>query len=147
MLSIRAVRCHVHAVHQGGEVCINYLGRGSLRPQAERQEALLSGYAFSCTCARCASEATLMQEQEGLADLVEVSAATACYCLPATACLPAACLPAAACLLLPANLSSGGLGCPDSKGRAYCGGSGGGRVDRGQGCGIKGALTAHWLVG
>ena len=37
-------------------MCINYLGRGSLAPVEERQEALSEGYGFDCTCPRCTAE-------------------------------------------------------------------------------------------
>ena len=36
----------------GEEVCINYLGRGSLRPAVERQRELEESYGFLCGCPR-----------------------------------------------------------------------------------------------
>ena len=45
---VRAAR----SIARGEEVCINYLGRGSLLPVEMRQEALAEGYGFSCGCER-----------------------------------------------------------------------------------------------
>lgn len=57
---------------QGQEVCINYLGRGALRPVAERQADTASGYGFSCACPRCNFEQTygagVSQTLQGMSD-------------------------------------------------------------------------------
>lgn len=46
-------------VPKGHEVCINYLGRSSLRPVEERQAALSAAYLFACDCTRCRTELLL----------------------------------------------------------------------------------------
>ncbi len=55
----------------GEELSINYLGRASLRPAAERLVDLTDGYGFSCACARCAAE---LEDQH--ADLVSAAQVT-----------------------------------------------------------------------
>jgi len=43
-------------IPKGGEVLINYLGRGALKPCSERLLDLRDGYGFACGCARCNAE-------------------------------------------------------------------------------------------
>jgi len=50
---VRAAR----AVGAGEELTINYLGRGNLRPLAERRAETRDCYGFECGCGRCAAEA------------------------------------------------------------------------------------------
>ncbi len=54
----RHTRTPASAPPQGAEVCINYLGRGALRPAEERQADTAGGYAFACGCPRCNLELT-----------------------------------------------------------------------------------------
>ncbi|KAF6253937.1 hypothetical protein COO60DRAFT_370678 [Scenedesmus sp. NREL 46B-D3] len=45
------------ALPAGAELCINYLGRGALRPLSQRQLELDACYGFKCNCDRCSVEA------------------------------------------------------------------------------------------
>jgi hypothetical protein len=40
-------------VASGAELCLNYLGRGALRPLSQRQIELQASYGFTCACQRC----------------------------------------------------------------------------------------------
>lgn len=44
------------ALPPGTELCINYLGRGALRPLSQRQLELEACYGFKCSCPRCVAQ-------------------------------------------------------------------------------------------